>query len=122
MSSLKLLAMAVIALTFARTCLLAEASAQGTQNVSSYTSTAAKDCRKISKGETVDDGGTRLCHGPAGLAVIVSEDDLRETVLRRPQQKGCRERAGGEVPGSALSVRRRRRLNGAPLKMASHSP
>jgi hypothetical protein len=79
--------MAVIALT--GTCPWTEASAQGAQNVSSYTSTATKDCRKISKGETVDDGGTRLCPGPAGLVVVVSEGDLRETVSAGRSRKAA---------------------------------
>lgn len=65
------------------------ASAQGARNVSSYTSTAERDCRKISKGEASDDGGTRLCRGPAGLAVIVSESDLRETVSAGRSRKAA---------------------------------
>ena len=40
---------------------------------SSYTSIAPEDCR-------TDKGGTRACPGKAGLVVLVSEDDLRETV------------------------------------------
>ncbi|CAN5383866.1 hypothetical protein BH10PSE11_BH10PSE11_30680 [soil metagenome] len=53
---------------------------QTAQNISSYTSTADKDCRKLSGGSADDDGGTRVCPGPAGLVVLVSEGDLRETV------------------------------------------
>lgn len=87
--ALKLMAIAVIALTFARTCLPAEASAQEAQNVSSYTSTAAKDCRQTSKSETADEGGTRLCHGPSGLVVVVSEGDLRETVSAGRSRKAA---------------------------------
>lgn len=70
----------VIALTLAGANRSDIALAQGAQNVSRYTSTAEKDCRRTSTGETGDDGGTRLCHGPAGLVVVVSEGDLRETV------------------------------------------
>jgi len=44
---------------------------------SSYTSTAAKDCRTAVTGR---DGGLRVCAGKAGLVVVISEDDLRETV------------------------------------------
>ena len=47
---------------------------------STYTSTAAKDCRVISAGTEVDDSTIRLCPGQAGLVVLVSEADLRETV------------------------------------------
>src|SRR6202048_1121388 len=47
---------------------------------SSYTSTAPKDCRVSSAGNGVDDSTIRVCPGKAGLKVLVSEDDLRETV------------------------------------------
>lgn len=47
---------------------------------SSYTSTAPKDCRVISARNGVDDSTTRTCPGKAGLVVVISEDDLRETV------------------------------------------
>ena len=56
------------------------ATGQTAQNISSYSSTAEKDCRKLSGGTADDDGGTRICPGPAGLVVLVSEGDLRETV------------------------------------------
>ena len=47
---------------------------------SSYTSTAPGDCRVSGAGNGVDDSATRVCPGKAGLVVLVSEDDLRETV------------------------------------------
>ena len=47
---------------------------------SSYTSTAPRDCRVAGAGNGVDDSATRICPGKAGLVVLVSEDDLRETV------------------------------------------
>src|ERR1700694_5357026 len=47
---------------------------------SSYTSTAPKDCRVSSAGNGVDDSTIRVCPGKAGLKVLVSADDLRETV------------------------------------------
>ena len=47
---------------------------------SSYTSTAPKDCRVVGAGNGVEDAATRVCPGKAGLVVLVSEDDLRETV------------------------------------------
>lgn len=56
------------------------ASGQTAQNFSSYTSTAEKDCRLVRTGTADDGGGTRVCRGPAGLVVVVSEGDLRETV------------------------------------------
>ncbi|MGL5166370.1 MAG: hypothetical protein ACRC9K_10840 [Afipia sp.] len=53
---------------------------QTAQNISIYTSTAEKDCRIVEAGTADDSGGTRVCRGPAGLVVMVSEGDLRETV------------------------------------------
>jgi hypothetical protein len=47
---------------------------------SSYTSTAPKDCRVKSAGNGVDDSTIRDCPGKNGLIVLISEDDLRETV------------------------------------------
>jgi hypothetical protein len=47
---------------------------------SSYTSTAPKDCRVTSAGNGVDDSTIRVCPGKDGLVVLISEDDLRETV------------------------------------------
>jgi hypothetical protein len=47
---------------------------------STYTSTAPRDCRVFSAGNGVDDSTIRVCPGKAGLVVVVSEDDLRETV------------------------------------------
>jgi hypothetical protein len=54
----------------------AEAQTMG----STYTSTAPRDCRVSSAGNAVDDSTIRVCPGKAGLVVLVSEDDLRETV------------------------------------------
>jgi hypothetical protein len=47
---------------------------------SSYTSTAPKDCRVKSAGNRVDGSTIRVCPGKAGLVVVISEDDLRESV------------------------------------------
>ena len=47
---------------------------------SSYSSTAAKDCRTIGKPGDTDGGTTQVCPGKSGLVVLVSEDDLRQTV------------------------------------------
>jgi hypothetical protein len=47
---------------------------------SSYTSTAPKDCRVKSAGNGVDDSTIGVCPGRNGLIVLISEDDLRETV------------------------------------------
>lgn len=72
---------AFAALTLTSTLLtLSAAMAQTAQNVSSFTSTAPKQCRQVGAVHEDDGGGTRVCSGPAGLVVVVSEGDLRETV------------------------------------------
>lgn len=49
---------------------------------SAYTSTADKDCRKISSTKVGGDelGSEHICRGPAGFKIVKSEDDLRETI------------------------------------------
>ena len=47
---------------------------------SSYTSSAPKDCRTIGKPGSLDGSTTRVCPGKSGLVVLISEDDMRETV------------------------------------------
>lgn len=59
---------------------IGSAAGQTAQNISIYTSTTAKDCLIVDAGNADDGGGTRICRGPAGLVVVVSEGDLRETV------------------------------------------
>ena len=70
--------LAIVALFGAALGLISPASAQTFG--SSYTSTAPKDCRVASAGTEVDDSTVRTCPGKAGLVVVISEDDLRETV------------------------------------------
>jgi hypothetical protein len=73
-------------------CLLSRANAQTIG--SSYTSTAPKDCRVTGAGNGVDDSTIRVCQGKAGLKVVVSEDDLRETVsVGRNRAEAAREPA-----------------------------
>jgi hypothetical protein len=78
------LGMAIAALFCAGSGLISPAKAQlfGSSYIfgSSYTSTAPRDCRVSGAGNGVDDSATRVCPGKAGLVVLVSEDDLRETV------------------------------------------
>ena len=61
---------------------LMAASWANAQTISSsqYSSTAPKNCRMIGKPSELDGSTTRLCPGKAGLSVLISEDDLRETV------------------------------------------
>ena len=61
---------------------------------SQYSSTAPKDCRRIGKPSEFDGSTTRLCPGKAGLSVLISEDDLRETVsVGRSRAAAAREPA-----------------------------
>jgi hypothetical protein len=61
--------------------LISPASAQTFS--SSYTSSAEKDCRTI--GKPGDNGSTtQVCPGKSGLVVVISEDDLRQTVSIGP--------------------------------------
>ena len=71
------------ALAAALTVLLGAISLAAADNIGSiYTSTADKDCRKVSnlKVDGDDYAAERTCRGPAGLVVVKSEDDLRETI------------------------------------------
>ena len=66
---------------------------------SSYTSTAEKDCRTVGKPRAPDGGTTQVCPGKSGLVVLVSEDDLRQTVsVGSPRL----------ADGAAVLLRRRR--------------
>jgi len=56
--------------------LISPASAQTFS--SSYTSSAEKDCRTIGKPKDVST--KQVCPGKSGLVVLISEDDLRQTV------------------------------------------
>jgi len=64
-----------IALVMASPALFSRANAQTFG--SSYTSTAEKNCRVTKSGQ---DGSVSVCPGKAGLIVLVTEDDLRQTV------------------------------------------
>src|ERR1700688_1669742 len=86
------LKIAVAAMLSADLSLMAPASAQTFG--SSYTSSAPKDCRVSSAGNGVDDSTIRVCPGKGGLKVLVSEDDLRETVsVRRSRSAAAGEPA-----------------------------
>jgi len=61
------------------TLALGPISSAGAQTFSSsYTSTAPKDCRTVGKAR--DGGATQVCPGQSRLVVVISEDDLRQTV------------------------------------------
>jgi hypothetical protein len=62
---------------------------------SSYTSTAPKDCRTIGKPK---DGGTKqVCPGQSGLVVLLSEDDLRQTVTVGPNPAAAAKEPAAEA-------------------------
>ena len=86
---------------------------------SSYTSTAPKDCRVTSAGTEIDDSTIRTCPGKAGLLVLISEDDLRETVsVGRTRAAAAREPAAGVRFGPFNSTEHRvewRTMNGKPF-------
>jgi hypothetical protein len=86
---------------------------------SSYTSSAPKDCLVSSAGNGVDDSTIRICPGKAGLKVLVSEDDLRETVsVGRNRAAAAREPAAqlwfGPFNSTAATVEWRG-FNGRPF-------
>lgn len=68
------------AIAWACALLAPVSSTAGETITSSYSSTAPKDCRVRSAANGVDDSTIRVCPGKAGLVVVVSEDDLRETI------------------------------------------
>src|SRR5215213_521230 len=63
---------------------------------SSYTSTAPKDCRTV--GKPGDNGSTtQVCPGKSGLVVVVSEDDLRQTVSVGPHRAAASKEPAAEA-------------------------
>lgn len=86
---------------------------------SSYTSTAPKDCRVSTAGNGADDSTIRVCPGKAGLVVLVSEDDLRETVsVGRSRAAAAREPAAQAWFGPFNSTSKTvewRTINGKPF-------
>jgi hypothetical protein len=64
---------------------------------SSYTSTAPKDCRTIGKPKDPDGGTMQVCPGKSGLVVVISEDDLRQTVSVGPNRAAASKEPAAEV-------------------------
>ena len=62
---------------------------------SSYTSTAPKDCRTIGKPE--NGSTTQVCPGKSGLVVLISEDDLRQTVSVGPNRVAAAKEPAAEA-------------------------
>jgi len=62
---------------------------------SSYTSTAPKDCRAVGKPE--NGSTTQVCPGKSGLVVVISEDDLRQTVSVGPNRLAASKEPAAET-------------------------
>jgi hypothetical protein len=62
---------------------------------SSYTSTAPKDCRTI--GKPGNGSTTQVCTGQSGLVVVISEDDLRQTVSVGPNRMAASKEPAAET-------------------------
>lgn len=62
---------------------------------SSYTSTAPKDCRTIGKPE--NGSTTQVCPGKSGLVLLISEDDLRQTVSVGPNRVAAAKEPAAEA-------------------------
>jgi hypothetical protein len=61
-----------------------------------YTSTAPKNCHVTSAGNGVDGSTIRVCPGKAGLQIVITEDDLRESVsIGRTRAAADKEPAAG---------------------------
>jgi|SRR6187431_2384873 hypothetical protein len=89
------IALAAAALFAAASGLISPASAQTFS--SSYTSTAPKDCRSIGKPRDPDGGTTQVCPGKSGLVVVISEDDLRQTVSVGPNRMAASKEPAAEA-------------------------
>src|ERR1044072_4517701 len=63
---------------------------------SSYTSAAPKDCRTVGKPE--NGSATQVCPGKSGLVVVISEDDLRQTVSVGPNRTAASKEPAAEAP------------------------
>ena len=64
---------------------------------SSYTSSAEKDCRTIGKPGEPNGSTTQVCPGKSGLVVVVSEDDLRQTVSVGPDHVAAAKEPAAET-------------------------
>ena len=97
------------------------ATAQTAEIISTYTSTAEKDCKTTTqpKGEP-DDGFSRVCPGMAGLIVVNAEGDLRQVVtVGRTRAAAAKEPAAqawfGPFNSTTPTIEWRHRKGGAPF-------
>ena len=89
---------------------------------SSYTSTAPKDCRTIGKPNN-GVSTTQVCPGKSGLVVLISEDDLRQTVSvgRNRAQAARGAGRGGLVRPLQFHRQYRRMAGGGRQAVRDHS-
>jgi hypothetical protein len=78
---------------------------------SSYTSAAPKDCRTVGKSSDPNGSARQVCPGKSGLIVLISDDDLRETVSSG-RAKLLPPKSPRQKPGSPPSIRAPIPLNG----------
>jgi hypothetical protein len=86
---------AALALFAAAIGLISPANAQTFS--SSYTSSAPKDCRTVGKPREPDGDTTQVCPGKSGLVVLISEDDLRQTVSVGPDRTAASKEPAAEA-------------------------
>ncbi len=85
--------LAAAALFVAALGLISPANAQTFS--SSYTSAASKDCRTVGKPE--NGSTTQVCPGKSGMVVVISEDDLRQTVSVGPNRAAAAKEPAAEA-------------------------
>jgi hypothetical protein len=111
---LRIIVARAIAFVTALPALIGSASAQSIG--SSYTSTAEKDCRITNTGW---DSSVRVCPGKAGLIVLVTEDDLRQTVSISQSRKAAENEPAASTGfgpfNSANATIEWRAMNGKPF-------
>ncbi len=102
-----------------------QAGAQTAEIISTYTSTAAKDCRvipptKAAKDEPDDGGFMHVCRGMGNLVVTNSEGDLREVVsvgrtTAAAQKEPAAEAWFGPFSSTTTTIEWRHPKGGAPF-------
>ena len=89
----QLIVLAAAALFVAALGLISPTSAQTFS--SSYTLAASKDCRTVGKPE--NGSTTQVCPGKSGMVVVISEDDLRQTVSVGPNRAAAAKEPAAEA-------------------------
>lgn len=101
--------------------LMPAAKAQGTDIVSTYTSTAGKDCKAIgANNDPDDDGFVHVCPGMGNLIVLNTEGDLREAVSvgrtrATAEKEPAAQRWFGPFSSTTRTIEWRHSKGGAPF-------